>query len=183
MSGRKSQAAGIAFESWINGQHETANVIGILAFVEKTEAHSRVIHGRVQFAEPGVADYIGCLVGNGRCMAVEAKSTADDHLMRSAVSTKQAKNLDSVAAAGGLALLLVEFRGQSRGQEAGRPVFRRYAVPWQEVPWQVLRTAQSVAEDSIQQHRIVPDTCYLERFHPRGKPVGSVGRVRVYASE
>lgn len=186
--GRKSKAVGGAFEEWLNGQHTHAHALGILAHVEKTEAHSQVIHGRVEFVAPGVADFIGCLCG-GKFLAAEAKSTEDDHLMRSEIKPKQAKHLDAVAAAGGLALLLIEFRHHAvRAPDASYaaqvlPVYARYSVPWLEVPWQTLRTAQSVAEASIQQWRIAVDTCYLSKYHQGGAPVGSVGRQRVFPRE
>lgn len=185
--GRKAKAIGAAFETWIDGQHQAAHALGILAFVEKTEAHSQVIHGRVEFIAPGVADYIGTLCDGGKTLAVEAKSTDDAQLMRSVVSPKQAKHLDAVAAAGGLALLLVEFRHVSQVGESYAaqvlPIYARYAVPWLEVPWQTLRTAESVAEASIQQWRILADTCYLSKYHSGGVPVGSVGRKRVFPRE
>lgn len=172
-AGRKSQAIGAAFESWIEGQHIHAHRLGILAFVEKTEAHAKTIQGRLMFVGKGVADYIGCLVG-GRCLAVEAKSTGDEYLMRSAITPKQVRHLDAVAMAGGLALLLVEFRltvHQSYSSRAG------YAIPWTEVPWKVRRFAESVSVNDVQQWKIEPETCYLSRWHAGGPVVGSVGAV------
>ena len=69
---------------------------------------------------------------------------------------QEGHHVDGVHFAGGLAVLLIEFR---RG---GMP--RRYAIKWADVPWQILRTAESVAEADLSQSRIQVGTCYLESF-------------------
>jgi hypothetical protein len=155
--GRQNKATGDAFEAWIDNQHALAGQLGILAHVVHNEAHSKVVGGQLIFTAAGVADYSGVLHG-GKYVAIEAKSTADDRLARSAVTQTQQNHLTAVANAGGLALLLVEFRSSE---------LTRIAVPWLEVPWKVLRTAESVskAELLVQRWAAQPDNCYLARFH------------------
>ena len=175
--GRIAQAVGANFEAWLEGQHEKAKRLGILVHIEKTQARTAFIKGRLQYSGKGVADYIGTLERGGRTLAVEAKSAKGDRLERSAIETKQAEHLDAVAHAGGLALLLVEYR-----PDEVLPV--RCAVPWLEVPWEVLRTAQSVATEAVLQWQIArdPEGCYLERFHARG-PRSFIPRQRVIARD
>lgn len=176
--GREAQFVGGVFEDWINIQHDKARYLGILAHVEKTQAVAKIVHGRLIYTENGVADYIGTLEG-GRSFAVEAKSRKDARLLRSEVSVKQQDHLERVGRAGGLALLLVEFRATDRRQ--------RFAVPWLEVPWQVKRTAESV---SVEDLAITAEIrgweadaeCYLNRWHAGGRPSTPV-RHRVFARE
>lgn len=173
--GRANKSAGDAFEIWLNLQHREAIRRGFLACVEKSEPHTKIINGRVVYTARGVADYFGTLAAgtrstdsfsarvrpaasvlDGISFAVEAKSTADERLAHAEVKPKQAEHLDAVSRAGGLALLLVEFRGGSV------PV--RCAVPWAEVPWRKLRTADSVGIAEIERWIITPGENYLMRF-------------------
>lgn len=177
--GRAAQQAGDAFEGWLDGQHVRAGQLGILAHIEHNEAHSKIVNGQHIYTKPGVADYTGILEG-GRYLAVEAKSTEKGRLLRNVVEPRQQEHLEVVTRAGGLALLLIEFRRE--------PFFARYAVPWLEVPWTKLRTAESVAAEDIGIWIIKPDACYLQRFHPGG-PKSSAGgggaraKRRVYPTE
>lgn len=161
--GRQNKILGDDLEEWLNHQHALAGRLGVLAHVEKTQAKSKVVDGRLIYEKPGVADYIGCLEG-ARYLAVEAKSTDDERLPRSRVEPKQQEHLTAVALAGGLSVLVVEFRGVEN---------RRYALPWREVPWVVLRTAESVREADIVKWRIDPGACYLLRWHSGGPRSGS----------
>jgi hypothetical protein len=176
--GRLSQAVGEHFENWIDGQHEMAMRLGILAHVEKNEPHSKMLGGHLIHTAPGVADRTGTLEG-GRSLAVECKSTSDKRLSKSAISKRQAEHLDAVGRAGGLALLLVEFRSLTA------PLYRRFVVPWLEVPWKVLRSAKSLEPADIERGlMILPGTCYLARWHAGGPRSSSHGiRQRVYARE
>lgn len=171
--GRANKSAGDAFEIWLEYQHKEAVRNGLLAHVAKSEPKTKIVNGRLIYTARGVADYHGTLAAsvrstdrftgralhatvNGVSFAAEAKSTSDDRLARAEVKPKQAEHLDAVSRAGGLALLLVEFRGGSV------PV--RCAVPWAEVPWRKLRTADSVGADDIARWTIAPGENYLLKF-------------------
>ncbi len=175
--GRANKALGDDFESWITVQHESAGRLGILAHVAKNEPKAQIVGGVLVYTGRGVADFTGTLEG-GRSLAVEAKSTRSDRLAKKEVKPKQQEHLECVARAGGLALLLVEFRKDAE------PYRARYAVPWLEVPWIVLRTAESVREADIDRWKIAE--CYLQKFHAGGArssvQVGAA-RGRVYRRE
>lgn len=159
-AGYQAKAAGDFFEEFLNTQHEKAKFLGILAHIEKTQAKTRMIHGRLQYVEKGWADYIGCLEG-GRYLALEAKSTKDSRFPKSEISHKQQDHLDRVAKTGGLALLLIEFR-YFEGSI-------RFAIPWQDIPWKIKRTAESISAEDLSCFVIDPD-CYLKSWHAGGKP-------------
>lgn len=173
--GRANKAAGSTHEFWIDLQHAAAWREGLLAHVEKNEPHSRVVSGRVLYSAAGVADYTGTLAAgtrstslfsaraplsvlDGVTLAVEAKSTSAARLARAEVKPRQAEHLGAVARAGGLALLLVEFRGADPRGAA------RYAVPWAEVPWAKLRTADSVGAADLARWSVLPGATYLALF-------------------
>ncbi len=138
LAGSRAQAAGARFEEWVEAQHVLAAHLGILAHVEHNQPHAKVVGGRLIYVKQGVADYTGTLEG-GRSLTVEAKSRSG-RLLRSDIEPRQAIHLEAVARAGGLALLLVEFRDQHK--------IRRFAIPWREVPWEVLRSAESIGLES-----------------------------------
>lgn len=163
--GRRAKAAGSAWETWIETQHEKARHFGILAHVEHAEPHTRVINGRVEYTEKGVADYFGTLEG-GRSLATETKSTKASRFPRNEVSSKQQDHLERVARAGGLALLAIEFRVV---ETFGTWQRLRFAVPWLEVPWQIKRTAESVSAEDLKGWEVHSE-CYLKRWHAGGTP-------------
>jgi hypothetical protein len=189
VSGRKAKAAGSALEAFLDIQHQIARRLGILARIDKIDPPAVMRNGRVEFGERTGADYIGMLeraplladfirdggfppstwallksVQVSRYLAVEAKSTADERFYKSDVKPKQQQHLTEVAAGGGLALLVVEFRWPNSGQ------VWRFAFPWLEVPWTKLKSADSIGVGQSTPWLIVKDdaSCYLERFHPRG---------------
>ena len=196
VTGREAKAAGDAFELFLEYQHATARRLGILAHIEHNEPHFKYVGGKWIAEAPGVADYTATLDRSGLTVAIEAKSTKKDRLARSAVSPKQQEHLDAVARAGGLALLAVEFRYPVpttpfwMGAWGVLDYYRRYAVPWLETPWQVLRTAESVNEEDLLRggwRMRVMDAghsgdCYLERWHSRGTP-STAPKSRRYARE
>lgn len=151
---RVQQASGARFEAWVEAQHAVARNRGLLVHAEHTQAVARVIHGKVIYSVPGVADYVLCLRG-GRYAAVEAKASDGLRLYRSRVGPLQARHLDATARGGALALLLVEFN---------EPSTARYAVPWLDVPWGRMRSADSVCAADLLLWEIIPGNCYLERF-------------------
>lgn len=174
IAGRSSKLAGDAFEIWLSYQHEEAIRRGFLACVEKSEPHAKILSGRVVYTAKGVADYFGTLAAGtrsapsfstparpagsdsgGLSFVAEAKSTADERLARAVVSQKQSDHLDAVARAGGLALLLCEFR-------AAAPT--RCAIPWAEVPWRKLRTADSLGRAEVGRWIIAPGENYFAKF-------------------
>lgn len=181
-AGRRAKQAGNAFEDYLRGHHELAQARGILAHVDKIDPPAVVRSGRVEFGARTVSDWIGMLVG-GRYLAVEQKSTLQAYLPRSELTDKQQKHLEVVAHSGGLALLAVEFRARPVGEARDVPP-RRYVVPWLEVPWQVLRTAESVAETAIHKW-LIGSACYLEAFQAADLAAASTtfSRKRVFPRE
>ncbi len=160
-AGFRAQATGARFEGWIEMQHERAAHLGILAHVEHNQPHAKNVGGRLIYTRPGVADYTGTLEG-GRSLAVEAKSRMG-RLLRSDIEPRQAIHLEAVSRAGGLALLLVEFRDEHKTH--------RFAIPWLEVPWETLRSAESIGFESMRAEWLAlsnPESCYLLRFHSGG---------------
>jgi hypothetical protein len=182
-SHRASREIGEAFEVWVNEQHEDAGLRGALAHVVHNMPPSKHVHGRLMYEEAGVADFTGVLHGGGY-FASEAKSVAPGgRLAKSRISAKQREHLDAVTACGGnsLAFLLVEFR------VSASIAHRRYAIPWREVPWKVLKTAESLDEGDIAIiYQVTPGTDYLARFHKgsdRRYTVGEKLKSRVYRTE
>jgi hypothetical protein len=200
MSGaRDAQFFGAQFEQWHEGQLNAAVMLGILAHWLHTEPKATVVHGRVQYAEKSGADWVGIMeavrhpitVGGpdqivsssfetdrARVLVVETKSVKGNSLPRSMIEKKQAEHLDACARAGGLALLVGEFRLDT--------VRMRFACPWLEVPWEVKRSAESISPILMAPWDVskFPD-CYLKRWHAGGKRSGtwSALRKRVYNTE
>ena len=144
-----------------------------------SEVAAKVVDGKLIYEKPGISDYTGMLEG-GRYIAEEAKSTKSEHLLRSVVKKKQAEHLEFIARGGGLALLVVEFRTPAT-VESRIEIRTRFAVPWLQVPWKVLRSAESVSAEDLCQWA-VDSRCYLLKFHPCGVS-STVGHRRVYARE
>lgn len=151
---RFAQQVGANFESWLDGQHEMARHLGLLAHVEHTAAKARYLTGKLMHVAPGVADYVGCL-GSGGYLSAEAKSTSHKRLLRSVIEPLQARHLDLVAKAGGLALLLAEFRSDG---------LKRFAIPWAEVPWKIARSADGITPDDVLSWQVQVGECYLSKF-------------------
>ena len=153
LRGRRNKAAGDSCEAWVEAQHDMAKRLGALAHVVHNEPHAKYIRGRLIYTSAGVADYTGIL-NNGTYVAIECKSTSKDALPRAAIKPMQARHLDAVAKAGGVALLLVEFRGRA---------LSKFAIPWDKVPWTTKRTAESLSFDAelLYPWTIYPDECYL----------------------
>lgn len=157
---RRSREIGEDFERWLDEQHAKAGARGALAHVVHNAPPTKVVHGKLIYDEKGVADYTGILHA-GKYLAAEAKSVAPgERLAKKRVSPLQQAHLDAVESAGGLALLLVEFRVASSVQH------HRYAIPWHQVPWKVVRTAESLDErDVAVVYQITAGTDYLMRYH------------------
>jgi hypothetical protein len=174
--GRKAKLVGDAFEVVVDEQHRLAGWRGILAHVVHNEAHSKVVGGRLIYSAKGVADYTGVLHG-GWAYAAECKSTEEDHLYKSEVTSEQQRHLDAVSSAGGqaLAFLLVEFRGV---------LGVRLAIPWREVPWSVARSAERVVVGDCKSEWVIGE-CFLSRYHAGSDNRYVVGEPRkhVFPSE
>ncbi len=177
---RASRDIGEAFESQVDTWHEMAGLRGALAHVVHNAPPAKFVHGRLIYEETGVADWTGCMHG-GVFLACEGKSVVPNgRLARSRISTKQAAHLDAVTAAGGLAFLLVEFRA------AALLLHRHYVLPWHEVPWKVVRTAESLSEEDIAAHyRVNKGEDYLAKYHAGSSARYIVGerRKRTYPTE
>lgn len=171
--GHLSQSSGATFESWIEAQHVMAVLMGILGHVEHNQAQAKVINKRVVYTGRGCCDYT-LLCPEGRYAAVEAKSTSDNVLLKSLIKPKQIAHLEATVRAGGLALLLVEFR-----HEDGRRT--RYAVPWKKIEWTTRRKTPSVSELSLEPWKI--DGCYLARFVKGVIPLHTQQHGRVFPRE
>lgn len=178
--GRVAKAAGDSFEAWIDVQHEGAKKLGVLKYVSHNQPQAKYLNGRLTYVAKSDCDYTGTM-SDGKSFCAEGKSTKEAkktkklRLMRSAVKKKQAEQLDMVSDVSGVAYLLVEFRdGEGRKW--------RYAIPWAEVPWKTLKTAQSIGlEDLNPRWRVAPGECYLKRGVPM--PPSTGGRKRVFARE
>jgi hypothetical protein len=184
--GREAQFAGASFENWIEGQHNAAVMLGILAHWFHPQPRFYNERGLWQPAERSVADFVGVLEGEGvglvlnpaRFYVAEAKSVKSGRMPRAIVARQQAEHLEATAHAGGLALLIGEFRLEN--------VRVRFACPWLDVPWEVARSAESITPELMASWDVgmYPD-CFLKRWHSGGKRSGSwkAPGHRVYSSE
>ena len=200
--GREAQFVGSFFETWIEGQHNAAVTLGILAHWFHPQPRFYNEHGLWKPAERSVADFVGVLeespammrerpgegrievqeasVG-GRTYAAEAKSVKSGRMQRSIVARQQAEHLEAVALAGGLALLVGEFRLEN--------VRMRFACPWLDVPWKVAKAVESVTPELMAPWDVskYPDpNCFLKRWHPGGPCSGTwkaTGQRRSYPTE
>lgn len=180
ISGRKAQAAGDKFETWIEAHHNCALERGVLAHVMHNEPKTKYTNGKLIKDKPSASDYTGMFDGgSAKYFAAEAKSTMEEYLPLEALTKKQQAHMEAVARGNGVAVLLIEFR-----TDEGR--ITRYAVPWIAVPWKVKRTAKSVDEADISLWLIPASTdCYLQRYYAGGPRSSTAGgpHHRVYPVE
>lgn len=152
-AGAIAHAQGDAFELRLAYHHAAALRAGLLADVRHVSPRMRAVRqGRgIRWVVVGHAccDYVGTL-GDGRALVVEAKSTGDARLAYSQIEPQQVAQLAAVSAAGGLALLVVEYRA----------VGAIYAVPWREVPWRRSGRGLSLSPADMPSRRVTGD-CYL----------------------
>lgn len=176
-AGALAQHVGSNFETWVEGQHEMAKYLGILAHVVHNEPKTRFIRGRLEHAAKSVADYTGVLCGAGaRTLASETKSTSDERFPKNEVTAEQQTHLDAVASEGGLSILLVEFRvGVVR---------HRFAMDWKKAPWRVKRSAEALYLDELlTTDWQVREPCYLSRWHAGGPRKAAAVIQRRYPTE
>jgi hypothetical protein len=81
------------------------------------------------------------MLSAGLAAIVEAKSTADECFYRDEIPEHQRGHLDQAAAAGTGAFLALELRTG--------PTLTAFLVPWDCVPWQKARTAESVTSADL----------------------------------
>lgn len=155
---KEAQRQGVAFESWLNEQHDEAARLGLVAWVKHVSPKVRMI-GRGQWKVVGkaCADFNGCAF-DGKSVVIEAKSIGDARLSRSQLEPVQVEQLERTAGAGGAALVVVRFRSLP-----GSPV---YAVPWQALPWRTKGKGASVDPADIEQWRVTQSP-YLRMFFDR----------------
>lgn len=148
-AGRRARRLGEDLERWVAAYLGTAQRVGAIAWWMKI--HPGVVHRRalidghwgfkLTWGERAAADFVG-LLPSGGMLAIECKSVEGQRLARAAIKPQQLAHLDAVDAAGGRALLAVEFRDEG----AATRTARQYVIPWREVPWTTARTAMSLTE-------------------------------------
>lgn len=155
-AGRRADRHGKALEAWTRSQFDAAVLAEVLVWFTKIETPitqvrvRKLVEGRwswtweLRWGAKAHADFVGCNAA-GLCVAAECKSVEGTRLPLAQLARQQVHHLDQVNAAGGVALLVVEFRHVGRGTEAAR----QYVIPWACVPWQKARTALSIDEASV----------------------------------
>jgi len=127
-SGAASKKAGEAWERHVSSQWlEPLRQSGVMSCWHKLEPRKV---GDKFVADAG-ADFVACM--QGEYVAIECKQTTKRRFARSALSAVQAAHLDAVPLSF-LALLI--------GDEM-------FFVPWRAIPWETLRTAESVTTDRL----------------------------------
>lgn len=170
-AGRFAKAVGDLFEGWFAGQCDFAKRKGQLAHIHHNEPKTVITKAGLKHAKKSVADNSGALEG-GRSLVAETKSTGSIDFPRSEVLPLQQDHLERNACAGGLSLLVVEFRS---------PRIRRFSVPWMHVPWQVKQSAETVTAELLAAGgwEIMMDGGFLDKFHPGG-PSSMPHNFRIY---
>lgn len=148
--GKKAQSVGENFEGRLRALLEGARLSRRLVWWTKIETPTkqvrlpRPVNGeryKIVWGEKAAADFMA--VTEGGCpVVIECKSVQGTRLPQAAIQPQQRTQLDAVAAAGGLALLAVEFRTEGKVIHHAR----QYLVPWRTVPWEKARTAWSLTE-------------------------------------
>jgi penicillin-binding protein-related factor A (putative recombinase) len=176
--GYKAKLGGMQHEGWVEAQHEKARWLGIIAHVQHNEPKTKRIGGRLIEVAATVADHTGVLEG-GRYLAVEDKSVEDRRFAKNKVTREQQEHLTAVAKAGGLALLVVDFKILVERLLT----HNRAAIPWLEVPWKTVKSAEALyLEDIDLKWIIIAEDCYLRRWHNGGPRSNTFGD-RIYPAE
>lgn len=188
--GRTAKLVGDLHEGWVEQQLDKAVHLGIVAHYYHNQPTAKKINGEWVLTAPGVSDYTGVLEAGGglrwaTTLAVEAKTVEGMRFYRKDVTREQQDHLQAVADAGGKALLAVAFRVPDLTDAAGRVQIYRFVIPWLEIRWVKLRSAESIDAEELQQWVPHPE-CFLLRWHPGGKRSGSwlpAGQRRSYPVE
>ena len=120
---RRSQAKGAVWEKfvieWLK-RLKTAGALTAFHKLEPTKVGDR-------FTKDAGADFV-CCTSSGQYVAIECKATDQERFKRSEVSQVQTEHLDAVP---------MSFLALRIGPEM-------FFVPWRAIPWEKLRTAESV---------------------------------------
>jgi hypothetical protein len=125
---RKSQQKGAVWERCVSEWLKRLKAAGVLTAFHKLEPTK--IGER--FVKDAGADFV-CCTSSGSYIAIECKATDQDRFKRSEVSQVQAAHLDAVP---------LSFLALRIGDEM-------FFVPWRAIPWETLRTAESVTADRL----------------------------------
>ena len=126
---RKSQQKGAQWEKFVSEQWlkrlKAGGVLTAFHKLEPTKIGER-------FVKDAGADFV-CCTSSGSYIAIECKATDQDRFKRSEVSQVQTAHLDAVP---------LSFLALRIGDEM-------FFVPWRAIPWETLRTAESVTTDRL----------------------------------
>ena len=126
---RRSQAKGAVWEKFVSDQWlKRLKAVGALTTWHKLEPTK--VGDR--FTKDAGADFV-CCTSSGRYVAIECKATDQDRFKRSEVSQVQTEHLDAVP---------MSFLALRIGDEM-------FFVHWRAIPWETLRTAESVTADRL----------------------------------
>ncbi len=168
LGGRRAKRRGEALEREVRaylGSAEVGRVVAHWMQVWPEARHRSAPDGRggwrweLRWGERAHADFSGT-TADGRSFAIECKTVEGPRLPRTRVEAHQAKHLDAVARAGGVALLALEFRDEGPAASIGR----LYVVPWALVPWAKARSAESVDEPSVARFRVRHGGQFFDRL-------------------
>ena len=120
---RKSQQKGAVWERCVIEWLKRLKTVGVLTTFHKLEP-TKVGE---RFVKDAGADFV-CCTPSGRYVAIECKAMDQERLKCSEVSQVQAEHPDAVP---------MSFLAIRIGPEM-------FFVPWRAIPWETLRTAQSV---------------------------------------
>lgn len=147
-----SDVVGRAFEEAAENKLTVLKQIGIVAWWEHQHPEMFRRNGMWMKGAASGADFSGVLRG-GRAFALEVKSVGPDEerdpvlIREKAISPKQLEHLDAVAAAGGLAVLAVQFRHELAPWLVA-------VVQWTRVPWEQARVRSHLRPEACGQFRI-----------------------------
>lgn len=159
-SGRAGKRAGDALEAWTRAQLDAAVMAQIITWFAKVEAGARYRRERdartgdwsqrLVWGARAAADFVAVRARDGVSIAIECKSVEGARLAREAIEPQQVHHLAQTHCAGGVALVVVEFRDEGQLTYGAR----QYCVPWDAMPWQRERSAWSVPEAPLARWKV-----------------------------
>ena len=130
---RRSQAKGAVWERCVSEWLKRLKAAGVLTAFHKLEPTK--VGDR--FTKDAGADFV-CCASSGHYIAIECKATDQDRFKRSEVSQVQTEHLDAVP---------LSFLALRIGDEM-------FFVPWRAIPWETLRTTESVTAARLSAWRV-----------------------------